>query len=456
MSTDNFPLLELEELVTCLQECDFSLATVENVEKPSSQFVITLYKQMIDTFMGISPDSLLNDGKNFREQGDEQDEQDYYDGSMVYMDTLKVLALNKICYKFFQDIGVSDFNVMDLYKPEPFRTRRLLSAVANYARFREEAMLELDGDQHPDGIRYLEQTDGLLKELRVKFDQANVLQSRIQKYRDFQRTDNLTGVEEGNKALESQLKHLNQVQESLTIDYERYKSQKQAFLTDLETLGYELIELESKRDKLQKYSQTDVKELTKSVQESSELLEQKKSQLTQLEQKQRSLHTSLETFQKLTQELFEVLQIVSTDLQDSHIKESNLLDTKHKLLQNDSNLNNLLSSGIMAKISLLKEQLDSHKQKLADLEGATQTKEEENSATLKRLRKQHAEEVLPELRSIEQRFRTEIADTITNYETQMQKLKEEFQKETDTVELEYSLLTSHINKHMETLMEKIN
>ncbi|AGO12342.1 AaceriAEL015Wp [[Ashbya] aceris (nom. inval.)] len=454
MSSDNFPLLDIPELVTCLQECDFSLATIQNVERPSSQFVITLYKQIIDTFMGVSPDSLLEDSRNFVENGD-TGEQEVYGASLVYHDTLKILALNKICYKFFLDIGVSDFNVMDLYKPDPHRTRRFLSAVANYARFREEAMLELDGDQHPDGVRYLEQTDNLLKELRLKFDANNILYSRVQKYKEFQKSDDLEALESDNKHMESELRHLNQVQEALTVDYERYKAEKQKHLSELETLGYELIELESERDKLRKYSQTDAEVLRKGVRELSLLLEQQQVQLEKLEQKQKNLQISLETFQASTQELYEVLQIVSTDLQDSHLKESTLLDAKHKLMQNHKNLNNLLSAGIMAKITLLQEQLDSQKRKLAELELNTQAKESENSATLKRLRKQHTEEILPEVRNIEQRYTTKVADTITNYESQMRNIRADFDNEVALIETECSLLFNHIKNYMTTIGEKL-
>ena len=136
MSKDVFPHLDLQELVVCLQSCDFSLATEENISRPTSQCMITLYKQIIDSFMGISPDALLNDRRNFEDQGRNGDggngssgndgsdndgnnegNNDDNDNDAVYNNTLRVLALNKICFKFFQDIGVPDFCIMDLYKP---------------------------------------------------------------------------------------------------------------------------------------------------------------------------------------------------------------------------------------------------------------------------------------------------------------------------------------------------
>lgn len=38
-------------------------------------------------------------------------------------------------------VGVDDFSLRDLIKPEPAHVRRILSAVINFAKFREERMI---------------------------------------------------------------------------------------------------------------------------------------------------------------------------------------------------------------------------------------------------------------------------------------------------------------------------
>lgn len=42
------------------------------------------------------------------------------------------------------EVGIDDFSLRDVLKPEPPRVRRILSAVINFAKFREEQMAIYD------------------------------------------------------------------------------------------------------------------------------------------------------------------------------------------------------------------------------------------------------------------------------------------------------------------------
>lgn len=442
MSKDVFPLLELGELVTCLQSCDFSLATEENISRPTSQYVITLYKQIIDSFMGVSPDSLLSD-KTLFDTGSSDTQQ-----PPLYMETVKVLALNKICFKFFQDIGVSDFNMMDLYKPDSLRTRRLLSAVVNYARFREERMFDCD--------KFMSKTEFLLNQLRSKFDEYNYLQQRINKHRneiELKDGETIETLQHQNRHLEQQITKLKSLQETLNMDYNTYKSRKQSLLNDLEKFGFELIELEFERNKLEKHAKTDLNELNENIEKLSTLLNTHQNNLDNLEQKHRKLRTSMNTFQALAQELYEVLQIISTDLQEAHLKEANLIDMREQYLQTDEKLNNILSAGVMVKLKILQSQLDNQKQKLRQLREETKVKQDKNEETLQLLQKQYTDEVVPELRAAEAEVENEIINgAIKDHKREIEQLKQQFQAEVKDIDLEYTLLSDHINRYMEEML----
>lgn len=447
MSKDVFPLLDLPELVVCLQSCDFSLATEESISRPTSQYVITLYKQIIDSFMGVSPDSLLSDEAIFDNHGVNDFQQ-----NSLYSETVKVLALNKICFKFFQDIGVSDFNMMDLYKPDALRTRRLLSAVVNYARFREERMFDCD--------KFMSKTEFLLNQLRSKFDDYNYLQQQMNKNRadiELKEGETLESLQSHNKHLEQQISRLKEFQETLGLDYDGYKSRKQSLLHDLEKFGFELIELEFERNKLEKYSKTDMDELNTNISKLSHLLSTQQSNLATLEQRYRKLRASMTTFQTLTQELYEVLQFMSTDLQEAHLREAGLLDMREQLLQTDEKLKNILSSGIVVKMKILQSQLDAQKQKLSQLEEETKKKESDNRSHLISLKAQYKDEILPGLKANEERIENELLNgTIKSYDYQINELKKEFQGEVEAIDLEYSLLSAHINRYMESMLIALN
>lgn len=161
----------------------------------------------------------------------------------------------------------------------------------------------------------------------------------------------------------------------------------------------------------------------------------------------------MNTFQTLTHELYDVLQLISTDLQESHLREANLIDMREQLLQTDQKLNNILSSGVMVKMKILQSQLDNQKKKLHQLEGETKAKQIENSETLQLLQRQYTDEVVPDLRAAEEQVENDLANgTIKNYDYEISQLKQAFQTEIDAIDLEYSLLSSHINRYMEEML----
>ncbi|SCU78871.1 LANO_0A04302g1_1 [Lachancea nothofagi CBS 11611] len=447
MDKDVFPLLDLQELVVCLQSCDFALANEENISRPSSKYVVTLYKQIIDSFSGISPDALIQSGDRLLGPDKDQADED-----SVYKDTLQMLTLNKICFKFFQDIGVPDFNMMDLYKPDSLRTQRFLSAVVNYARFREERMLDCD--------QFMSQTESLLGQLRQKFDDYNFLQQQVEKYRETSNLavgETISSLEANNRNLENQLKKLTQVQETFTIDYNNYKSNKRKLMAQLESLGFELIELELQRDKLQRYSEADIPNLQAGIQEFSQMLDDQQDSLSKLQARHRDFSKSMEVFQSITADLYELLGIISTDLQQSHIREVGLLDMRDQLIKSEAKLENLLTSGVVVKLTNLQSQLESRKESIKELENTTRTKQHENTAALQNLQKQFSEEVMPEIQKIDEHVEKELyGNVIKNLERDMQELKDDFKKESDAIELEYSVLAAHINNYMKSMLERIS
>lgn len=447
MNKDIFPLLDLQELVLCLQSCDFALASEENISRPTSQYVITLYKQIIDSFTGVAPDTLISDGDAVVRPTSEVAGED-----PVYKETLRMLTLNKICFKFFQDIGVSDFNMMDLYKPDALRTQRFLSAVVNYARFREERMADCD--------QFMSQTESLLNQLREKFDDYNFLQQQVAKHYELANLaegESLASLEANNRNLENQLKKLTQVQEAFTIDYNNYKSSKQKLMSQLESLGFELIELESQRDKLHRYSETDISSLQESMNEFSQMLDEQQGNLAKMQSQYKVLSKSTETFHAITLELYELLRIISTDLQESHLREIGLLEIKQQLAKSEAKMNNLLTSGVMMKLSSLQSQLAMQKQRLRELEETTKRKQNENTLALQNLQREFAEEVMPEVQKIDEHVEKELfGKVIKSLEKDMQALRDDFKKDSVAIDLEYSLLASHIKNYVQQMLEKIS
>lgn len=440
-----FPVLDLEELVICLQSCDFALATQENIARPTSDYMVTLYKQIIENFMGISVESLLSSSNQETGENYFQDENEN-----IYSDTLNVLVLNKICFKFFENIGVQDFNMTDLYKPEAQRTQRLLSAVVNYARFREERMFDCNS--------FILQMESLLGQLRSKFDDYNLIQQQLKQYEDLggeniPDEEELQKLEEQNKDLEIQLKKLTKIQETLSIDYNDYKISKQSIFKDLETLSFQIVELESSRDKLIKISNTDTKELTEGIQELRDLLTQRKKTLQDLTVQQKSLQDTVATFETIISELYDVLRIISGEVQESNRTETELMGLKQNLINNKLKLLNVLETGILYKLEILQEQLDLQLKNLEKLSQDTANESRLNDSKLNEMQIKYENEIKPKIDKTDVFIQDELINgKINKLNDEIKQLQKNFEMEIKEIEIEYSLLSGHINKYMNEML----
>ncbi|KAL6947749.1 hypothetical protein ACO0RG_000335 [Hanseniaspora osmophila] len=471
---DLFPLLEVEELVSCLQSCDFSIASFESIAKPTPAFVITIYKQIIDSFMGLSPDQLIeqqqrksatqnnlntlnsNNNNNNNNNNDTNVNDSTINGAALgsltdESETLNILILNKICFNFFQDLGVNDFNIMDLYKPEYNKTRRLLSAVVNFARFREEKI--------HDCIQYVQTTEELMTRLREKFEESNAIAEQYGTHKSediFTINDQLKTHEKENQDLQEALKNLLSVQRELMDGYEEYKKTKQQVLTTLENLGFEEIELESDRDKLSKYCNMKTEEIDFMISNLQQKLHTKKETLTILENQQQELYSKMDDFNKIFNELNQIMKYIVTDIQEAHRKEEQLVAQQQQNASTCKKLETLLNSNVLAKCSILQQQIEQQTESWAQVREEQNEKYTEHEERLTLLMKQYETDIIP--RTQKQRkyvFEELINGRIQELNYQIQSLKANSAARVQEVEMEYSHLSEEIRRYINEMLETL-
>ena len=117
---------------------------------------------------------------------------------------------------------------MDIMRPEPQRIRRILSAVVNYARFREENSVECE--------KLVSISEGNLEQLKVVQNENSRLSNKINdlKYKiEANETDEgnkkatLKQITTYNSKLENELKKLKKNQEILTLEHSKYKDERE-------------------------------------------------------------------------------------------------------------------------------------------------------------------------------------------------------------------------------------
>lgn len=132
------------EIVSCIQELTNIPAKEADFQRPQPEVIAKLLEACLESFMGISAQELRQPSfETLNLLGPDHDI--YVDaiGHQKFFSTVYVLTFSHarvtLCRQsFMQTVGVRDFSLADLHKPQEKRTIRNFSAIINFAKFREE------------------------------------------------------------------------------------------------------------------------------------------------------------------------------------------------------------------------------------------------------------------------------------------------------------------------------
>lgn len=429
VKADPFPLLDVREILSCLESLSFTCSE-ELLLKPSQQYMLTLFQQILENFLNIS------ERKFYKVINDIDDDNEY-------LDTLNIVGLQKIIFKFLNQCGIDDFNIMDIIKPDPQRVRRILSCVVNFARFREEQKYLVD-ELHL-------KNDDIIAEFKKLTQQIQILEFQISELQNANDSVDLESVEKLNAQLENELRQLKKKQEAITNEHDIYKQDKNSLLKNYEDLSYMLIESQKELDKLKLITNESPDLVLKFNKELSLNLVNEQENLNQLELRSRNLSISLESFNLLEQEFRNYTKILDE-------------------LQIDINRANSTQEILNKHNSLYKQrQLDLHE--LERNLQITTRQIENNTNKLERLKQNQEEKRLNSTKNLEllhERYTTLITERdlneqdlrikkkqILNFENKITELKLQYQDDIKELNLEILRLNSHIKLYISEMNQKM-
>ena len=126
--TYSFPILGNNEIIACLGELDVPL-TEQDLLKPHPDTLYRAYEEIVTLLCGETRDEMY---------APDLDAADVLEFPELYEDAIGNLKFQRNLFELMRRCGVPDFTLKDLVKPEYTRTRRNISAVINFAKFREE------------------------------------------------------------------------------------------------------------------------------------------------------------------------------------------------------------------------------------------------------------------------------------------------------------------------------
>lgn len=458
---DAFPLLDAKEITICLQSCDF-IATEELVTKPTSQFIKTLFEQFLDTFMGISNDVIVKKVKgNKQENGshengngnhendnrNEPSDNSYLDDSDTFS-TLHLITLHRAAYKFFQGCGIYDLTLMDIMRPDPLKTRRFLSAVVNFARFREEHSAECEqlviaSESSLEKIRNVQSENDRI---------ANQLTSLKEKLEsDGQKKASLKQVNSYNLKLESELKKLKKAQEIVTLEHTQYKEEKSHLIEKLDDIQYLVSEANRDLERLRIYSTTDVSTLHKIVTDLETQLSLLQESYRNSIQYDQNLSITIESIQNVENELknlFRILEEISNDITKENESSTRLNDTQEYLDQL-----NLQSNDLSKQIQQIQRQLSNMNEKTEKLKIQADERIAKSQQQLMNYRLDYTK--LVEQRNLKEEEYNKKKELISEIESNISKKKLEYLMEVRNTELKVTRLNAQIKLYLEEVGKKV-
>ncbi|KAK9816471.1 hypothetical protein WJX72_000700 [[Myrmecia] bisecta] len=287
MSGYSFPILSDQELLPCLKEMELPCSAAQ-LAKPTYEVVRPLYESMVTTLMGITREELQQPvfqaivALEFPELHDE---------------SIPAVAFTKNLGKLMAAAGVKDFTMQDLYKPDAQRLRRNLSAIINFAKFREEKLVPYTEMQ--------EATEGILAERQDLEDLNRQLMSelrRLQAERASEEPD-VARLEADIHEVYTENQQLNKQQATLNSEVRAMKQQTNVLADEAADLKFKLANARQEGDQLRSLIVESPEKLQAMLEEIQAAVERERSLVAEAERKARDLQARLDTVAKVEKEV---------------------------------------------------------------------------------------------------------------------------------------------------------
>jgi kinetochore protein Nuf2 len=261
----SFPILKNRSILDCLSELEMPL-TMEQLKNPESKQMTEIYEQFVYLLMGVSREELRQpvlsalDTLEYRELHD---------------DSVTEVTLTRHILQLMRCVGIHDASMRDFVTPQAARTKRILSAIINFAKFREERLGTYE--------QFTEQVEELV-ELKHQLEHDNAqLKGQLEQLQD-KRDIDMPIIEEltiETDQLKKDIQELNSKHSSLRDEIHTVKASINDHNDQTAKHNFELLESKQKNDKLRKQIVKSPEKLKASISNMSSLVTNNKTTLTQ-------------------------------------------------------------------------------------------------------------------------------------------------------------------------------
>eukprot|EP00898_Chlorokybus_atmophyticus_P007462 jgi/Chlat1/7717/Chrsp66S07191 len=294
MASYSFPILPNAEILACLQELELPLSE-QDLLKPSYEVVKPVYDGFLHLLMGMTREELQ---QPVFSAINELEYPEMHDESIGH------LAFDRAVSRLMQASGVSDFTFQDIAKPDHKRLRRNLSAVINFAKFREEKL---------SAYQQLQEQSEATLDRKTQLEEANMqLKSELAKIQQQRAADEPTVARMQTEVDEitAKLNALNHQQAVLKSEVTSFKSTSIQLTQKVGDVKEKLSKAREENARFQSQIVQSPQKLQRLLEELAQAVEDERTAIANAEQRSRELLGKVESTQKVEEKVRKCIQML--------------------------------------------------------------------------------------------------------------------------------------------------
>ncbi len=347
----SFPELRNADILQCMEDLHIPLGEAE-LSKPSPQTVQRIFEAFADIFMGLGPDQ-LGQQPSFAVV----EELEHPD---LHLDAISLLSFHRVLTRLMVHVGINDFSLRDMIRPEAPRLRLILSAVINFAKFREEQLSVFE-----DFSRRADEAATSRARLAKRRDEIAIKVAKIRARYESQEGA-LRTVKEETTQLIQKLRDLKKEQTALSARLDEAKEAKAEISSKSNQTQFLLASIKQECNKLKSRIVHSPEKLLQIIEEMATNIAAEKAALTALERKSRDLQMKVEALAHLEGELERTLK--GMELLNGDFKKRDELTLKVRQEREAIERQQILVKDLTIKEAQLARQITSASDKLARLQ----------------------------------------------------------------------------------------
>ncbi|KAJ3092285.1 kinetochore-associated Ndc80 complex subunit nuf2 [Quaeritorhiza haematococci] len=367
----SFPTLKPPEIVNCMADLSIPFSE-EDLVRPQPHRILGAYENLADILMGVTREQYSQPSFAVMEILEYPD---------LHQESISLMAFYRQLYKLMTEVGVDAFSLRDVIKPEPGPLRRILSAVINFAKFREERMVFFE--------QCTQKTEEINERKHVLEQQNQDLAEKVNsiRLRQAEQEPMAQKLREVNMSLTNDLRELKKQQTTLTSEIDNLKKQKNELNDKLANNQFLLVNCKQDCNRLKSRIVHSPEKLKQALQDMSNTLSNEKTNVASLEKKARELQSKMDAMTAVEQDVSGCITLMDDCLAERKKYEAagaKLVADREKIDKKQAEIRDL-----NVREQQLKRQLNNTTERIARLQKHQSTKQEAIEGKLKSLREEY-------------------------------------------------------------------